>query len=197
VPLSQALGIIEVGLPFLNVDAPREKPDSIGRPLPDFEIELRNEKGLPVSCGEIGELFLRGPGMLDAYLTPWRLRAEIFEKGWFRTGDLAVEDTEGLIRLAGRSQSVINVAGMKCFPEEIELVLCAQPEIRAARVVAKPHPKFGAVPVAELVARDPLNPPSIAAVVSHCRNSLARFKIPVEFRFVESLPLTPSGKIRR
>lgn len=197
VPLSQALGIIEVGLPLINVDAPRQKPDSVGRPLPDFSIALRDENGAAVPSGEQGELFLRGPGMLDAYLSPWQSRREILQDGWFRTGDLATLDNEGYVRLAGRSRSVINVAGMKCFPEEIEAVLCCHPGIRAARVVAKPHPKFGSVPAAELVARDGLNPPAEAAIVKHCKNSLARYKVPVEFRFVRSLPLTPSGKIKR
>jgi long-chain acyl-CoA synthetase len=197
VPLSQALGIIEVGLPFLNVDAPREKPDSVGRPLPDFSVAVRDGNGLPVPPGEPGELFVRGPGMLDAYLAPWRVREEILADGWFRTGDLATLDHEGFVRLCGRAQSVINVAGMKCFPEEIEAVICAHPDIRAARVVARPHPKFGSVPAAELVARDPESLPEVLSIVKHCRAGLAAFKIPVEFRFVESLPLTPSGKIRR
>jgi long-chain acyl-CoA synthetase len=197
IPLAQALGIIEVGLPFLNVDAPRKKPDSVGRPLPDFSAEVRDENGLPVPAGQAGELFVRGPGMLDAYLAPWRVREEILQAGWFRTGDFATIDDEGFVRLCGRAQSVINVAGMKCFPEEIEAVLCAHPAVRAARVFARPHPTFGSVPAAELVARNAHHPPEAIELVRHCRNELAAFKIPVEFRFVDSLTLTPSGKIRR
>jgi long-chain acyl-CoA synthetase len=197
IPLSQALGLIEAGLPLVNVDAPREKPESVGRPAPGFDIETRLENGRAAAPGETGELFLRGPGMLDAYLSPWRLRAEILERGWFRTGDLATVDAEGAVRLCGRSRSVINVAGMKCFPEEIEAVLCKLPQIRAARVFAKTHPQFGAVPVAELVPEAGSTPPGIAAIVAHCRNELARFKIPVEYHFVESLPMTASGKIKR
>ncbi len=185
-PLSQGLGIIEVGLPILNLTARHEKPDSIGLPQPDFEVDLRG-----------GELFLRGPGMLDAYLDPWRGRAEILEDGWFRTGDLCRRDDEGFLYLTGRSHSVINVAGMKCFPEEVEAVLCAHSGIRAARVSGRPHARAGAVPVAELVAADPSSPPSIASVSAHCRASLARYKVPIEFRFVEALPLTASGKIKR
>jgi long-chain acyl-CoA synthetase len=181
----------------LNVDAPREKPESVGKPLPDFAAELRNESGKKVGADEIGELFLRGPGMLDAYLAPWRLRDEVLENGWFRSGDLGKLDVNGCLTLVGRAHSVINVAGMKCFPEEIEAVLCGHPEIQFARVVAKPHPKFGSVPVAELVARDPAHPPPVASILAHCRNALARYKQPVEFHFVESLPKTASGKIKR
>lgn len=187
-PLSQGLGIIEVGLPLLNLRRGREKPTAVGQPLPDYAAEVR---------GELGELFLRGPGMLDAYLYPWRLRAEIAEDGWFRTGDLARVDEDGDWHLLGRSHSVINVAGLKCFPEEVEAVLNEMPEVRRARVVGKPNARFGAVPVAEIVPRDPAQPPKISALTAHCRGSLARYKIPVEFRLVESVPLTPSGKVQR
>ena len=186
VPLSQGFGIIEAGLPILNLDAGREKPESIGKPLPDFAVDLRD-----------GELFLRGPGLFDAYLDPWRPRAAVLEDGWFRTGDLGRVDSNGYLYLRGRSHSVINVAGLKCFPEEVEAVLCEHPEIRAARVSGRPHPRVGAVPVAELVAVDPSRPPSIASLVACCRAALARYKIPGDFRFVEAIPLTASGKIKR
>ncbi|MDR3402891.1 MAG: class I adenylate-forming enzyme family protein [Chthoniobacter sp.] len=187
VPLAQGLGIIEVGLPLLNLQRPREKPTSVGRPLPDYAAEVRGE----------GELFLRGPGMFDAYLHPWRTRAEVLEDGWFHTGDLARIDEDGDIHLLGRSHSVINVAGLKCFPEEIEAVLCEMPEVRHARVIGKANARFGAVPVAEIVPRDAANPPKISALAAYCRGALARYKVPVEFKLVESVPLTPSGKIKR
>lgn len=185
--LAQGLGIIEVGLSLLNLARSREKPMSVGQPLPDFRAEVRGE----------GDLFLRGPGMLDAYLHPWRPRAEILEDGWFHTGDLARVDEDGDFHLLGRSHSVINVAGLKCFPEEIEAVLSECPEVRRARVIGKPNARFGAVPVAEIVPRDPTQPPKISELAAHCRGALARYKVPVEFRFVESIPLTASGKIQR
>jgi len=186
VPLSQGLGLIEVGLPLLNTDAARTKPMSVGRPLPDYEVEVRE-----------GEIHLRGPGMLDAYLHPWRRRDSILSDGWFRTGDLGRIDADGHVFVEGRSHSVINVAGLKCFPEEIEAVLCAMPEIALARVTAKPHPRVGAVPIAEIVPRNPAKPPDVAAVAAHCRAALARYKVPVEFRLVGELPVTATGKVKR
>ncbi|HEX8296853.1 MAG TPA: AMP-binding protein [Chthoniobacteraceae bacterium] len=186
-PLSQGLGVIEVGLPLLNLERAREKPGSVGRPLPDFSVRLNDE----------GELLIRGPGMLDAYLQPWRTREEILSDGWFRTGDLARIDAEGDIHLLGRSHSVINVAGLKCFPEEIEAVLCELPQVKSARVSGRPNPRFGAVPVAEIVPRDPANAPTPGTLAAHCRRALARYKVPLEFRLVDSIPLTPSGKIQR
>ena len=185
--LSQGLGVIEVGLPLLNLERAREKPGSVGRALPDYQAEVRGD----------GELFLRGPGMLDAYLHPWRRRAEVLEDGWFRTGDLARIDEEGDIYLLGRSHSVINVGGLKCFPEEIEAVLGEVPGVAAARVSGKENPRFGAVPVAEIEPRHPAQPPKISTLAAHCREALARYKVPVEFRFVERVPRTASGKIQR
>lgn len=186
-PLSQGMGIIEVGLPLINFERAREKPTSVGRPLPDYAAEVRGE----------GELFLRGPGMLDAYLVPWRTRDEITEDGWFRTGDLARIDADGDVHLLGRSHSVINVAGLKCFPEEVEAVLRELPEVKLARVFGKENARVGAVPVAEIVPTDPAAPPKTAALVAHCRRCLASYKVPLEFRIVASVPLTPSGKVQR
>jgi acyl-coenzyme A synthetase/AMP-(fatty) acid ligase len=196
-PLTQALGIIEVGLPVMNRALAREKPASVGRPLPGFSLELRDEEGERVPAGEVGEVHVRGPGMLDAYLSPWRLREEIAPGGWFSTGDLGRIDADGDLWLVGRSRSVVNVAGLKCFPEEVEAVLLEHPAVRAARVVPKPHPRIGAVPVAEVVPRDPAEPPSEASLAAHCRARLARFKVPVEFHLVENVSTTPSGKVRR
>ena len=186
-PLAQGMGIIEVGLPLLNLERAREKPTSVGKPLPDYAAEVRGE----------GELFLRGPGMLDAYLVPWRTRDEITDAGWFRTGDLARIDAEGDVHLLGRSHSVINVAGLKCFPEEVEAVLRELPEVKLARVFGKENARVGAVPVAEIVPADPASPPKASALVAHCRRCLASYKVPLEFRIVESVPLTPSGKVQR
>ncbi len=187
VPLSQGLGIIEVGLPLLNLHAAREKPGSVGRPLPDFQAEVRAND----------ELFVRGPGIFDAYLQPWRLRTEVLHDGWFKTGDLAHIDENGDIFLLGRSHSVINVGGLKCFPEEIEAILNEIPGVAASRVVGRENARFGAVPVAEIEARDPSNPPSAGQMATYCRKALAGYKVPVSFQIVETIPRTASGKIQR
>ncbi len=197
VALCQGLGLIEVGLPLLNVDAAREQPTAVGRALPDFAAEVRDDAGAAVAAGEVGELFVRGRGMFDAYLSPWRSREEALEEGWFRTGDLASMDAGGCVTLRGRRHSVINVAGMKVFPEEVEAVLNAHPAVAASRVIGRAHPQIGALPVAELVLRNPATPPQIAALIAHCRAALSTYKIPMDFRFVDELPRTASGKIRR
>lgn len=185
VPLAQGLGIIEVGLPLLNTDA--QKPLSVGR-ADDVAVRLREENG---------ELLLRGPGIFDAYLSPWREQAEVLEDGWFATGDLALIDADGSIFLRGRAKSVINVGGMKFFPEEIEAVLDAHPAVLASRVRGEPHARWEMIAVAEIIPRDPQNPPGNAALSRHCRAQLAGYKVPLRFEIVESLPRTANGKLQR
>jgi long-chain acyl-CoA synthetase len=197
VPLSQGLGIIEVGLPLLNTAEPREKPESVGCPLDDMDLQLRDpETGEPVPNGKTGELLLQAKGMLDAYLNPWCLRADLLLDGkWFRTGDLTRRDAGGFVYVVGRTNSVINSGGMKCFPEEIEAVLQSHPGVHSVRVSGRAHPHFGAVPVADIIPDGPA--PSPESLAAHCRNALAHHKVPAEFRFVKKLPRTSSGKVRR
>lgn len=116
--------------------------------------------------------------------------------GWFSTGDIAYTDDEGHHHLKGRTKSVISVGGMKFFPEEVEEVLITHPGVSEARVMAREHPTFGAVPEAEIV------PSQVASVTDGellklCKNHLARYKIPSRFIFVEKIPKTASGKIQR
>ncbi len=196
IPLRQALGIIECGLPVLNTCWP-DKTASIGSAQPGFDLELRDSASQPVAQGTVGELFLRGPGMVDAYLSPWTPKETILEGGWFRTGDQAVIDADGAVFLQGRTHSVINVGGMKCFPEEIEACLAEHPAVKEARVTGMPHPGFGSVPAAEIVTENPAAPPRMGELMGHCRARLSGYKVPLKFVFVEALPKTPSGKLDR
>jgi long-chain acyl-CoA synthetase len=135
--------------------------------------------------------------MFDAYALPWRNRGEVLKPGgWFGTGDIARIDAQGYVHLVGRNSSCINVGGMKFFPEEVESVLCSHPDIQEARVFGNPHPNFGTVPVAEIV-RSADSHITSAELSSFCRKRLARYKLPAEYRFCESLPKTASGKIKR
>ncbi|MGV3658880.1 MAG: class I adenylate-forming enzyme family protein [Prosthecobacter sp.] len=184
--LTQGMGIIEAGLPILNLEHAATKPTSIGKPLPAFEVRL-----------DEGELMLRGPGLFDAYLTPWQPRESVLRDGWFATGDIAEKDEDGCFYLRGRVRSVINVGGLKCFPEEVEAVLCSHAGVRAARVSARTHPALGAVPVAEIIATDTAAPPPMIELRKLCQERLSAYKVPLFYTFVSELPLTASGKLRR
>jgi len=183
VRLSQGFGIIEAGLPLLNTSG--ADPTAIGAP-DDFEVRLVED-----------ELCLRGPGLFDAYLSPWRSRREVMDDGWFHTGDLACWEDDGSLRLVGRLKSVINVGGSKCFPEEIEEVLREHPGVADARVSGEEHERWGMLPVAEVVPVDAVQPPAERDLSALCRQRLAAHKVPVRYLVVEELPRTASGKIRR
>ena len=200
-PVSQALGIIEVGLAVANLDAAERHPEALGRPLPDYEVWLRGEDGEPLapptSPERSGEICIRGPGMLDAYLDPWLTAEQILEQGAFRTGDQGWFDAEGLLHLVGRRANRISMAGMKFFAEEVEEVLDAHASLRESRVFAREHAHLGQIPVAEVVPADPSRPPDARALTAWCRERLPGYKVPREFRVVGAIARTSSGKLRR
>jgi len=194
-PLVQGLGIIEVGLSVINLDDAGEHPTAIGRPLPAYEVALLSTAGEPVADGEPGEFHVRGPGLLDAYLVPWD--PQPLSNGYFASGDLVVRNPEGLLTLVGRSKSVINVAGMKVFPEEVEAILNLHPDILASRVFGQEHPHAGQIPIGEIIPVNADSPPKAIDLQRHCRQHLSAYKVPLRFLPVDELPRTSSGKIRR
>ena len=185
-PLTEAYGIIEVGLPFIHTPAAGAYDGRLGRPLPAYEIRLAD-----------GEVLIRGPGLFDAYFSPWQPRAEIAPDGWFRTGDLGEIAPDGELRLLGRRKAVINFSGMKIFPQEVEAVLERFPAVAEALVYGEPHPEFGQLPQAQLVLRAGAGPLDERALRAFCRGHLAPHKIPKAFAVVAALPKTASGKLRR
>jgi long-chain acyl-CoA synthetase len=195
--LVQGLGIIELGLPVLNLAGAVEAPEAIGLPLPAYECLLKDDSGCEPATGEPGEICLRGPGMFDAYLDPWLPRAQVVDaQGWFATGDLGRRDAAGRVFICGRRKTLINVGGMKVFPEEVEAVLDAHPKVQRSLVEARLHPLYGEVPVARYIA-SPEGAPTAMELRNHLRAHLAGYKIPLMFNAVPELPLTASGKLRR
>lgn len=196
----QALGIMEVGLPVMNTASAAAKPDVLGRPQPAYEVWLRADDGKPAegrSAETSGEVCIRGPGMLDAYLDPWTPAPEILQPDGFRTGDQGWFDEDGDLHLAGRRAARINMAGMKFFCEEVEAVLDTHPAIERSRVSAKQHPHLGELPVAEIVLAPGAVAPTPKELASFCREHLAGYMIPRSFDVVAELPMTPTGKLAR
>jgi acyl-CoA synthetase (AMP-forming)/AMP-acid ligase II len=190
-PLAPALGIIELGLVSLNTEDPRGRWNSVGRPLADFRIKILSpdEHG----CGEVA---VAGPGICDAYAAPWQPRVDFLQDGWFITGDIGRVDAEGFLYLLSRKTAVINLAGRKVFPEEIEAVLDRHPAIRESRVFGRVHAHLGEVVEAEIVLAD--EAAGVDNLSHYCREHLAAYKIPTRFHIVPALPRTPvTGKIRR
>jgi len=211
IPVCQGYGIIEVGLPIMNIDEAAEHPEAIGRPVTSFEAMIVQEKQAdksgadvaaslarqlcPAKDGETGQLALRGPGMFSGYLNPPRLRSEIMRDGWFMTGDLAHRDSGGLIVLDGRTSSVIHVAGHKVFPEEVAAVLDSHPAILRSRVFGRQHPQWGEAVYAEAQLRNG-GPVTSEELLTFCRKRLSSQKVPVSVEFVPEVKMTSSGKVK-
>jgi long-chain acyl-CoA synthetase len=191
---AQALGIIEVGLPFINCSFAAAKPESVGPALPAYEVKLRD-----VGLGpRHQEILLRGRGMLDAYYQPWQTRDEILDHGWFHTGDVGELDSDGCLFLRGRAKDVISVMGMKFFPQEVEAVLAAHPSVQQASVFAAADERFGEAAWACVVPRAgaPLDDLE-QELREFCRDRMADYKVPEHIELVTAIPRTPSGKVVR
>ncbi len=191
--LTEAYGIIEVGLPFIHLSGSAARMGSVGRPLPDYRIRLESsdENG-------IGEIRISGPGLLDAYYTPWQERAEILADGWFATGDLGRIDADGFLFIVGRSKDVINFVGMKIFPVEVEAVIDSYPGVAESQVYGLPHERFGELPAARIVLQSGVGAGTpLPGLRRFCYQQLASYKVPKEYEIVEQLDKTASGKLKR
>ena len=194
--VSQAYGIIEIGLPILNYVKSAEHPDAVGFALPGYTADILDENNNPLPNGSLGNLGIKGPGMFDAYLLPPTLRKDVLQNGYFLTADIASKTDDGLIKIEGRSKAVINISGLKVFPEEVEAVLEMLPEIKQARISSSPHPLLGQIIVGEIVLQEGAEI-DMEDVLSWCKKRLSAFKAPQRLKIVESLPMTGSGKLQR
>lgn len=193
IELSEAYGIIEVGLPFINLSSDKGRRSSVGKILPDYEVRIvhKDETGT-------GQIHIKGKGMLNAYFTPWQTREKILDDGWFNTGDLGKIDEDGYLTILGRDKDVINFAGMKIFPHEVEAVLNQYPGVKESCVYGEQHPRYGQLPLARIVLEEGLTKDLISEGLRRfCYQRLAQYKVPKDFEYVTSLPKTGSGKVRR
>jgi long-chain acyl-CoA synthetase len=198
VPLGQAYGIIEAGLPCINTGHMSAPPTSVGPVVPGYEVAVFADDGTTVAAGTEGEVGVRGAGLFDAYFSPWRLRDDVMRAGWLMTGDVGVFDAASALTLRGRTKAVISVAGMKVFPEEVEARVDSHPAIRESRVFGRPHAHLGEVPYAEVAVHDASRATfDPADLMAYCARELSSWKVPVKIDVVASVPRTPGGKILR
>jgi long-chain acyl-CoA synthetase len=195
VPVGQAYGLIEAGLPCINPGGAGLPSTSVGRPVPGYEVAVLSDAGARLPAGVTGEVAVRGSGLFSAYYRPWRPREELTVDGWFLTGDVGRQDETGALYLEGRKTAVIFVAGLKFFPEEVEACINRFPGVVESRVFGRRHARLGEVPCAQVVADSP--GVDLTALEAHCARALSPYKVPVQFTMVEAVPRTPGGKILR
>jgi acyl-CoA synthetase (AMP-forming)/AMP-acid ligase II len=183
-----------------GTDADKEKKlkrlaASIGRPLPDVEVKIVDEKGTALPAGEVGEIYAKGPRIMKGYWGDADKSAQVITTdGWLRTGDKGWMDEDGYIYLAGRGDDMIIRGGENISPEEVEDVLHSHPKIDEAAVIGIPHPDWGQEPCAVVVLKKGEDADT-DEVMAYCRSRLAGFKRPGSVIFIDSLPRNPMGKV--
>ena len=188
VPLIEGYGLTEAApIVCANPLDAREFSGAIGLPLPSTEVDIRAEEGGALPPGEAGELFVRGPQVMRGY---WNMPEEtarvLSPDGWLATGDICVMDERGMIRLLDRSKDVIVVSGFKAYPNEIEDVAMLHPGVKEAGAVGMADAKSGEAVWVFVVKKDPAL--TAEALIAHCRQHLAAYKVPRHVEFRESLP---------
>ncbi|MFD9002105.1 acyl-CoA synthetase [Streptomyces sp. NPDC059582] len=175
---------------------------TVGVPLPGVEVRLVEEDGTPITAydGEtVGEIQVRGPNLFTEYLNRPDATADAFTAdGWFRTGDMAVRDPDGYVRIVGRKATdLIKSGGYKIGAGEIENALLEHPGVREAAVTGEPDPDLGERIVAWIVPADPGSPPDADALADHVAARLAPHKRPRTVRYLDALPRNDMGKIMK
>jgi fatty-acyl-CoA synthase len=199
----QAKGVQMVGAYGLtegcgfNIQLPAEdalrKLGFAGLPAMGQECRIVADDGQPAKPGEVGELAIRGPCVMQGYWRNPEATAEALRDGWLYTGDLALADEEGYIKIVDRKKDMLISGGINVYPAEIERVLAGHPDIVEVAVIGEPDERWGEVPVACVVSRNPaLTAEDLRDFV---RAPLSDFKRPKHYRFMEALPRSMSGKV--
>ena len=170
---------------------------TVGFALPGVGLRVVGDDGQPLGAGETGNIQVSGPNVFKGY---WRMPEKTAEEftpdGWFKTGDVGVVDESGYVRIVGRSKDLIISGGYNVYPAEVEGFINELPGVMESALVGVPHPDFGEVGVAVVIAR-----PGAAldgdAILSTLRSQLANFKIPKRCFVAQELPRNTMGKVQK
>jgi len=197
----EAFGMTEVGSAmFMPIEAAdMAGSGSCGKPSPFRECRIVDDAGNPVAAGEIGELQIRGPGILMGYYNNPEATAAAIRDGWFRTGDLFRQDERGYFYIVGRAKDMIRRSSENIAAREVEAVLNSVPSVLESAAIGVPDELRGEEVKAYLVLREGVQPSTsvIQEAIATCTAQLARFKVPRYYSFRTALPKTPSLKIAK
>lgn len=196
VPVLQGYGMTECGLVAANPMPPGERrAGSVGKPQA-IDVELRDEAGLAVPAGDVGEVTVRGFGVMAGYDGDRAQGCPGVIDGWLRTGDLGRFDDDGYLYLVGRIKEQINRGGQKVSPAEVDAVLLRHGAVREAATFGVPHPTMGEDVLAAVVLRE-RNGATPDALRDFAIAHLSPHKVPSAVVVVDALPKNPAGKVRR
>ena len=195
-PLQQAFGMTETS-PLVTALKPEDcevKIGSAGLPAMHCEVRIVGEDGEDMPVGEKGELWVRGPNVTPGYWNRPEATAEAITDGWLHTGDAAQEDEDGFIYIVDRWKDMYISGGENVYPAEIESVIYQLPQIGEVSVIGIPDEKWVEVGRAIVVLKDGETIDE-AMIINHCREHLARFKVPQSVVFIDEIPHNATGKV--
>src|SRR5690625_2434637 len=190
IPLFQSYGMTETSsqIATLSPTDNIRKLGSAGKPLMPAEVKVN------AKTNEIGEVLVKGPMVISNYFNNEEATAESFKEGWLKTGDLGYLDEENFLYIVDRRSDLIISGGENIYPTEIENTLLNHDNIKEVAVVKKTDDKFGYVPAAFIVLKNKNYKPDFS---SYLKDSLAKYKQPKEYIFIDELPRTASNKVKR
>jgi long-chain acyl-CoA synthetase len=169
---------------------------TVGLPVPSTEVTIRDDKGGVLALGEEGEVWVRGPQVMQGYWQrPDETKGVLTSDGWLRTGDIGAFDPQGYLRLLDRKKDIVIVSGFKVFPNEVEDVAMLHPGVFEAAAIGVPDERTGEAVKLFVVKRDPAL--DVAALAEHLRERLVNYKRPRSIEFRDHLPKSNIGKILR
>jgi len=195
--ISQIFGQTETStITWLPYEDSIQKMGSAGLPVFHGEVRVVDQEGKDVPVGEVGEIIVKGPILMSGYWNRLEETANTIREGWLYTGDLARKDQDGYFYIVDRKRDMYISGGENIYPAEIEKVLLTHPKIFEAGVVGVPDEKWGEVGKAFIVLK-PGERMNQEEVLQFLQDKLARYKIPKQVEFVETLPKTASGKLQK
>ena len=198
-PLAEGYGLTETApLVSFNPLDDRAKPGSIGIPVPGCDVVLVDDDGKPVPTGTPGEVMVRGPQVISGYWHRPEETAKTLQKGWLFTGDGAVMDEDGFLRIVDRKKDLVLVSGFNVYPNEVEDALAKMEAVLEAAVVPIPDAKTGEA-VRAYIVKNPDYEGDLATedILRHCKALLTDYKVPKSIIIRDELPKSPIGKILR
>ena len=195
------IGMTEVMVYLSNIKGMNVRPGSCGRPQPGKICKIVDHDGKTLPMGEPGVLAIKktDPGLFKEYWNKPKKTIESFKNGWFLTGDVLYQDKDGYFWFSGRDDDLIMASGYRISPFEVESAIISHPDVLEAAVVAIPNEIRGVIVKAFIILHDKKKDSDrlIKDIQEHCKKVAAPYKYPREIEFVEELPKTQSGKIKR
>jgi len=170
------------------------RPGSVGTPIENEEMKIVDPEDREVADGELGEIVIKGPNVMKGYFANAAATTESIRDGWFHSGDIGYRDAGGYFFIVDRVKDMINVAGFKVFPREVEEVLFRHAAVKEAAVVGIADPVRGEAVKAFVVLVEGARA-TAEELQALCRAAVADYKVPGRIEFVPALPKNPTGKI--